>query len=745
MKPLFPWFIILASIWAPVIYLLGAQWSVYDQYNYGWAVPFLCLVLAAARKPKIEAGRSKFGGTEGSQPSSILHPPSSILAPAPAPASPKPRAGGLASPEPCAGGLASPKPRVGGPSSIIHPLSSLLASAPAPASPKPGVGGPTSDLRPPISTPLSEVRRPVVWSLLVTSALAYWLMRILQEANPIWRLASYGLALSAVAMTLLLVYLTQGRARMMQFIFPVAFFLVAVPWPTPVEQAVIQTLTRLNSGLVVEILGFLGIPALLHGNVIEISTGLVGFDEACSGIRSLQATIMIALFFGAFYRLTGARRLWLLLAGPALALAFNFTRTLTLVLVASHAGLPAMEKWHDPTGVALLLGCFLSLWFVSLFLAAKPGMDDRRSMIDDRGERAGELKQGGDDDGGKMIDDGRSKLGGTEGSQSSAILHPPSSILASAPRAPAPRAPEPRAGGLAAPERSLGGLTSDLRSPISAHPSSLNYPPSSILATAPSTPEPAVGGLASPKARVGGPSSILHPLSSILPAALALWALTVALSTEAWFRSHEARGHDALSWTAQWPTTNPTLRTNAIPPMALRMLQCDENSSANWSDDAGVFWQAFCLRWLPADTFYGRTKVALSKSHNPTICLTAAGMTLKTQLDPVTLPVRTDPDTGLGLNLNLSLTFDRFVFEANGRDLFVFFSQTEDMTDAGQANLRTTHLARLRAALTGSRNYGERNFEVALTGPATPAAALAFFQAHLPELVEVKPKMEDGK
>ena len=334
--------------------------------------------------------------------------------------------------------------------------------------------------------------------------------------------------------------------------------------------------------------------------------------------------------------------------------------------------------------------------------------------------RALSLAQPKADDRRSMIDGGRSKLGGTEGSQSSAILHPPSSILASAPRAPAPRAPEPRAGGLAAPERSLGGLTSDLRSPISAHPSSLNYPPSSILATAPSTPEPAVGGLASPKARVGGPSSILHPLSSILPAALALWALTVALSTEAWFRSHEARGHDALSWTAQWPTTNPTLRTNAIPPMALRMLQCDENSSANWSDDAGVFWQAFCLRWLPADTFYGRTKVALSKSHNPTICLTAAGMTLKTQLDPVTLPVRTDPDTGLGLNLNLSLTFDRFVFEANGRDLFVFFSQTEDMTDAGQANLRTTHLARLRAALTGSRNYGERNFEVALTGPAPP-------------------------
>ena len=57
--------------------------------------------------------------------------------------------------------------------------------------------------------------------------------------------------------------------------------------------------------------------------MIEVSTGLVGIDESCSGIRSLQATLMIALFFGEFYRMSGTRRGWLLVAGPALAMAFN--------------------------------------------------------------------------------------------------------------------------------------------------------------------------------------------------------------------------------------------------------------------------------------------------------------------------------------------------------------------------------------------------------------------------------------
>ncbi|MGD0263183.1 MAG: hypothetical protein ABSD29_25740 [Verrucomicrobiota bacterium] len=33
---------VLGCYWLLLIYQLGAQWSVYEQYNYGWAVPFLC-------------------------------------------------------------------------------------------------------------------------------------------------------------------------------------------------------------------------------------------------------------------------------------------------------------------------------------------------------------------------------------------------------------------------------------------------------------------------------------------------------------------------------------------------------------------------------------------------------------------------------------------------------------------------------------------------------------------------------
>src|SRR5439155_487491 len=83
-------------------------------------------------------------------------------------------------------------------------------------------------------------------------------------------------------------------------------------WPSWLEVLVTQSLMGWNVSTTMEVLSFAGIPAIQHGSLIEISTGVVGVDEACSGIRSLQATLMISLFFGELYSLTVKRRLGLM-------------------------------------------------------------------------------------------------------------------------------------------------------------------------------------------------------------------------------------------------------------------------------------------------------------------------------------------------------------------------------------------------------------------------------------------------
>jgi exosortase len=198
-------------------------------------------------------------------------------------------------------------------------------------------------------------------------AFLYAPTRLVEEANPGWRLVSWALAIEVVGLTLLFFHFNASKLQrynlsVRTLAFPICYFLVAVPWPTVLEQPLIQGLTRMDTNLTTELLGWLGIPAMPHGNVIEVATSMVGIDEACSGIRSFQATLMISLFFGQFYRLSVFRRAVLCLAGFALSFLFNLAQMSLLVWVAARKGIAAIASWHDPAGVTILVACFVCLW-----------------------------------------------------------------------------------------------------------------------------------------------------------------------------------------------------------------------------------------------------------------------------------------------------------------------------------------------------------------------------------------------
>jgi exosortase len=196
-------------------------------------------------------------------------------------------------------------------------------------------------------------------------------LRLVLEANPSWRTLDWLLACCVIALSLMTVWRSLGPGWARQFAFPVCFILIAVAWPPSIEIPIIQGLTRANVATTIESVGWLGIPASQHGNVIEISTGMVGVNDACSGIRSFQTSIMISLFMGEFYRLSLRRRLLLLPAGFIAAFAFNVCRTSLLVMVASKKGVAAIESWHDPAGVTITIACTLVLWGVAVLFNKK--------------------------------------------------------------------------------------------------------------------------------------------------------------------------------------------------------------------------------------------------------------------------------------------------------------------------------------------------------------------------------------
>ena len=330
----------LAWLWFQLLNHLRIEWSLNEQYNYGWAVPFMALYL-------LWQGVKHAGST---------------------------------------------------PHVVPYNRRAQRCEQASGESGRPDPGTPEINKKVPGLWP--SFRGPLITLTIPGLCILYLPTRLAQEANPDWRLVSWALSLEVVGITLMV--LMQGFARRgtekdgslnreihetahggwsrvlnpSVFLFPVCFILVAVPWPTLIEGPLIQTLTHANVSATVEILNLFGVPALQHGNVIEVSSGPVGIDDACSGIRSFQASLMIALFLGHLFRLTVSRRVCCVFAGFAFSFIFNVGRTVLLTYVASVKGSAAIRSWHDPAGVTILVGCFLGLWAVAEFLRKRQGMEE---------------------------------------------------------------------------------------------------------------------------------------------------------------------------------------------------------------------------------------------------------------------------------------------------------------------------------------------------------------------------------
>ncbi|HEX8679671.1 MAG TPA: exosortase/archaeosortase family protein, partial [Chthoniobacterales bacterium] len=223
-----------------------------------------------------------------------------------------------------------------------------------------GLKAPPSD-----PVPDAALAQAARWTLLV----ALLPVRVVQEANPDWRLLSWTLGAIVVAYTFLEIGRAGGMAWMRHFAFPICFPLVAVPWLAQVENAVVQSLTAAVAAVAVEIAGWSGVGAYQLGNVIQLKTGFVGVDEACSGVKTLQAAIMVSLFLGELLHLTTSRRFLLLAGGCAWVFACNIGRATALVFIASSRGLPEMEKSHDLIGTVVLVAGMAGLvafgWLLS--------------------------------------------------------------------------------------------------------------------------------------------------------------------------------------------------------------------------------------------------------------------------------------------------------------------------------------------------------------------------------------------
>ena len=305
--------VFFAALWLILWRQLSGEWSVNDQYSYGWFVPFFAIILFWLRlegRPKavqLGARSLELGDQRSEVREQITDNREQITE--------NRKARGLA---------------------IVLGMSALLLLFP---------------------------------------------IRLFEIANPDWRPLSWLHAICVVTITLLFLWSVGGVAWLRHFAFPVAFTLIAVPWVTPIEEPIVQGLMRVVAAISSELVALFGIPAQLEGNLIRIPNGLVGVNEACSGVRSLQTSLMIGLLFGELKRLSIFRRVILVFAAAAIAFFGNCARAFFLVWIAATRNMTTANSWHDFAGYGIVVLVFVG----SLALAAMLGrrkLESRKAKVE---------------------------------------------------------------------------------------------------------------------------------------------------------------------------------------------------------------------------------------------------------------------------------------------------------------------------------------------------------------------------
>ncbi len=184
----------------------------------------------------------------------------------------------------------------------------------------------------------------------------------------------------AVGLTLAAGWWLGGRILLGTLLFPVLFYLTAVPWPAILALPVKQGLMTQVAQVVAEILLWIGIPVTVQGAQLHMTNGVVGIVEACSGIRSLQTAIMVSLAIGELQLLSAGRRAGLLGVSVLLALATNLGRTFTLCWIMERHGDKAMHDAHDPVGNVAMYS-LLALIYVGGRLLSRPDAEMSASVV----------------------------------------------------------------------------------------------------------------------------------------------------------------------------------------------------------------------------------------------------------------------------------------------------------------------------------------------------------------------------
>ncbi len=210
------------------------------------------------------------------------------------------------------------------------------------------------------------------WAGLTFAVLCVLPVELARQAPVYWRIFLWAIYSLVVIVTISSALLTGGWNILRATVFPLLFLASVVPWPESFQQLLTLSLVLKITSLLGDILPLLGIPARIEGAMIVLPTCVVGVDEACSGIRSLQSAVMLGLAAGEWFQLRWPKRIAVLIWSLALAILLNVGRTLGLTIAGLRGGEAAISSVHDILGWAALLFLAGGIFLAGRLLSVQP-------------------------------------------------------------------------------------------------------------------------------------------------------------------------------------------------------------------------------------------------------------------------------------------------------------------------------------------------------------------------------------
>jgi exosortase len=152
----------------------------------------------------------------------------------------------------------------------------------------------------------------------------------------------------AIGFVLAAVILVGGRRALRRLGYLTILLLFVVPVPGAVANNLLVPLKKMLSNGVVGLFSTLGYPVANHGVILSVGFYQLQIADACAGLRSLLSLSAMGLLFVHFVPSTSRRvTVLLLVLIPFIALAANFTRVSSLVLVTYYFGGDVGERAHN--------------------------------------------------------------------------------------------------------------------------------------------------------------------------------------------------------------------------------------------------------------------------------------------------------------------------------------------------------------------------------------------------------------